>query len=160
MGATVNDETSQTCRVFASCAPQTVNSILGGRPGTLVCPSRFSIPNKLPERQLPTSLGCHQRLACGPANAKSKRLRLASHGSLRCHHRDAVPLSVFLPPPPPVVRPWALSTLSDRTLTGRKRGLAAGMKANRCYMPTQQSASCCHASGSRMIPSILSLRRD
>lgn len=57
-----------------------------------------------------------------------------------------------------VLRPWLLSTLPDRDLTERKRGLAAGMKAHRNYVPTQISVLCCHSSGPRMIPSTLSLQ--
>lgn len=67
------------------------------------------------------------------------------------------------PPQPPhttVLHPWLLSILTDRDSTGRKRGLAAGMKAHRHYISTQMSVLCCHSSGSRMIPSILSLHSD
>lgn len=68
-------------------------------------------------------------------NAKPKHPLPAVHGSLLYSSRqDAVPLSVSLPT---VLRPWMLSILPDPALTGRKRGLAAGMDAHRSYISTQ-----------------------
>lgn len=126
----------------------------------LACASGFSCPNKFPGRQCPPVLCATSHTPLLAYKAKLKQPRLAMHGSLLCSSlQEAIPLSP--PPPPPttsVLRPCLLSILPDRDLTERKRGLAAGMKAHRNYIPTQMSVLCCHSSGSRMIPSILCLQ--
>lgn len=127
--------------------------------------SGFSCPNKLPGLQIPYLFGVPPAIGlCSPTklNGSDHILMCLAAYSARLSWS---PFLCGYPFPPNThcsssLVAIYLGILPDRDSTGRKRGLAAGMKAHRYHISTQMSVLCCHSSRSRMIPSILSLHSD